>query len=296
MNIIICNILFIGKIIQELYRDIDLEYNSDIPSTSSSIIHGEVDIMPPMHLIFHRGNVFVEMIEAFKSINKQKCSNLMAELILPNGESEKGLDAGGVFRDTLSEFWTTMYETCTVGTNVKIPCIRHDFKEEEWKSMAKILYVGWVNSKYLPIKLAMPIIEQMLYGHVTSKLIPTFLLSLGESDNQILNSALKDFASVDKDDLLEAFSSLECRTVPNEYNLVELLEEISHKELIQKPHFIIEQFRKELKEVRMNTIISEENLLTLYKSMEPTAKNILNILSCHETNTDEIKTFGFLKK
>jgi len=35
-----------------------------------------------------------------------------------------------------------MYETCTVDTNVKIPCIRHNFKEEEWKSMAKILYVG----------------------------------------------------------------------------------------------------------------------------------------------------------
>jgi len=81
---------------------------------------------------------------------------------------------------------------------------------------------------------------------------------------------------------LEAFSTLECRTVPNEYNLVVLLEEISHKELIQKAHFIIEQFRKELKEVRINILTSENNLLTLYKSMEPTAKNILNILSCHE--------------
>jgi len=66
--------------------------------------------------------------------------------------------------------------------------------------------------------------------------------------------------------------------------------------LIQKPHFIIEQFRKELKEVKMNTLISENDLLALYKSMEPTAKNILNILSCHETSNDEIKTFGFLKK
>lgn len=136
------------------------------------------------------------------------------------------------------------YETCTVGTNVKIPCIRRDFKEEEWKSMAKILYVGWVNSKYFPIKLAISIIEQMLYGHVNSKLIPIFLLTLGENDNQILNSAMKDISSVDEDDLLEAFSTLECRTVPNENNLVKLLEEISHKELIQKPHFIIEQFRR----------------------------------------------------
>lgn len=252
--------------------------------------------MPLIHLIFHRGNVFEEMIEAFKTIDKQKCSNITIELILPNGESEKGLDAGGVFRDTISEFWTTMYETCTVGTNVKIPCIRHDFKEEEWKSMAKILYVGWINAKYLPIKLAMPVIEQMIYGHVTSQLIPSFLLTLGESDKQILNCALQDISSVEKDDLLDVFSTLECRVVPNEFNLIAILEEISHKEFIQKPHFIIEQFHVELKEVGMKTLITEENLCTLYKSMEPTAKNILNILSCIETNIDEIKTFGFLKK
>lgn len=84
--------------------------------------------------------------------------------------------------------------------------------------------------------------------------------------------------------------------MPNEYNLVELLEEVFHKELIQKPHFIIEQFRKELKEVKMNTLVTEKNLNSLYKSMEPTAKNILKILSCIETNSDETKTFGFLKK
>lgn len=58
----------------------------------------------------------------------------------------------------------------------------------------------------------------------------------------------------------------------------------------------IEQFHVELKEVGMKTLITEENLCKLYKSMEPTAKNILNILSCIETNFDEIKTFGFFKK
>lgn len=107
-----------------------------------------------------------------------------------------------------------------------------DFKEEEWKSMAKILYVGWINAIYLPIKLAMPVIEQMLYDRVTSQLIPSFLLTLDESDKQILNCALQDISSVEKDDLLNVFSTLECRVVPNEFNLIALLEEISHNEFI----------------------------------------------------------------
>jgi len=129
--------------------------------------------------------------------------------------------------------------------------------------MAKILHVGWVKAKYLPIKLAIPVIEQMLYGHVTSTLIPTFLPTLGENDKQILHCALQDISSVEKDDLLEAFSTLECRVVPNEFNLITFLEEISYKEFIQKPHFIIEQFHIELK--NMKTLITKGNLQELYK-------------------------------
>lgn len=173
------------------------------------------------------------MIEAFKYIDKNKCSQVIIELILPNGIPEKGIDAGGVLRDALSEFWATMYEKCTIGTNIKIPCIRHDFKEEEWQSMAKVFYVGWAKSKYLPIKLAKPVVEQMLFGHVISKLIPTYLLTLCENDNKILTNALQDFSLVEEEDLFETLSGLECRLMPNSNNLVEILEEIAHKELVQ---------------------------------------------------------------
>lgn len=163
----------------------------------------------------------------------------MIELILPNGESEKGVDVGGVFRDTISEFWGTMYETCTIGTTVKIPCIRHDFQEDEWKSMSKIMYVGWIQSKYLPIKLAIPILEQILFGEIISKLIPSFLQTLCESDKQVLSNTLQDIKSVDENDLIEVFSNLERRVIPKEHNMVEILEEIAHKELVQKPQLIV---------------------------------------------------------
>jgi len=77
-----------------------LDFHSTVPHINSSIINKDVLDMPLIHLIFHCGNVFEEMIKTFKTIDKQKCSNITIELILPNSESEKGLDAGGVFRDT----------------------------------------------------------------------------------------------------------------------------------------------------------------------------------------------------
>lgn len=101
--------------IQEFYSELDIQ--STIPLTDSYITKDSI-INKPLHLIFHRGNVFKEMIEAFKSIDKQKCVGMTIELILSNGESEKGVDVDGVFRDAISEFWTTMYETCTVGSCV----------------------------------------------------------------------------------------------------------------------------------------------------------------------------------
>jgi len=74
----------------------------------------------------------------------------------------------------------------------------------------------------------MSVIEQMIYSRVTSQLILSFLLTLGESDKQILNCALQDISSVEKNDLLDVFSTLECRVVPNEFNLIAILVEVSH--------------------------------------------------------------------
>lgn len=49
-------------------------------------------------------------------------------------------DAGGVIRDVLTEFRTSFYTECTLGNARKIPCLRHDFGEEQWKAVAKIYY------------------------------------------------------------------------------------------------------------------------------------------------------------
>lgn len=240
------------------------------------------------------------MLETFKYTDKQGCEGVFIELIHPNGFPEQGVDTGGVLRDTLSEFWTTMYDTCTIGTDLKIPYICHNFKEEKWIAMAKVLYMGWINSRYLPIKLAMPIIEQILFGHVTSKLIPPFLQTLSVNDKHVLSRALLDFSSVEKDDIITILDNLECRVIPNVDNFKEILEEIAHKELVQKPYFIIKQFQVGLNSLdnNLSEVLTEKKLYELYKSMPPTIENILNILLCDYTNDteDEKITFGFLKK
>jgi hypothetical protein len=43
------------------------------------------------------------------------------------GKEESGLDNRGVFRDALSAFWSSFYDTCTVGEAERVPAIRHNF-------------------------------------------------------------------------------------------------------------------------------------------------------------------------
>ncbi|VVC30702.1 HECT domain [Cinara cedri] len=249
---------------------------------------------------FYRGNVFEEMLQSFRYAGKYTCETVYIELLHPNGYPEQGVDTGGVLRDTLSEFWTTMYETCTIGTDMKIPCLSHTFTEEKWRIVAKILYMGWINSKYLPIKLAMPILEQILFGQVTSELVPPFLQTLSINDRHILSCALMDFTSVEKEDLITVLGNLECHVIPNANNLKVVLQEIAHMALIQKPYFIIKQFQTELNNLGKNLsgILTKEKLYELYKSMEPTTKNIMSMLICEYSDCTkyEIMTYGFLKR
>ncbi|XP_031340693.1 uncharacterized protein LOC116168845 [Photinus pyralis] len=81
-------------------------------------------------ICLHRGRVFEELINIFLE-RRMVGSKIHVTLMLPNGELECAEDLGGVWRDALSEFWNSMYEKCTIGTNIKVPQLRHDFGVEK---------------------------------------------------------------------------------------------------------------------------------------------------------------------
>lgn len=101
----------------------------------------------------HCGMIFEEFLTRFNDLDVDGCQ-VNIQVILPNGTRENAIDAGGVFRDCLTEFWDTFFNLCTLGTSYKVPIIRPDFKEEDWNVIAKILVKGWKMFKYFPINLA----------------------------------------------------------------------------------------------------------------------------------------------
>ncbi|KAG5887617.1 hypothetical protein JTB14_002626 [Gonioctena quinquepunctata] len=147
------------------------------------------------NLVVHRGNVFKELVEAVKARNIQ-LQNVHIEMILPNGSSEQQQqqDMGGVLRDTISEFFTTFYEICTMGADFKVPCLRHDLQKEEWQAIAKIISQSYESEGYFPIKIA-PVFIKECFGQSVGddEVLNNFFKYVSSSESCLLKNALERF-------------------------------------------------------------------------------------------------------
>ena len=61
----------------------------------------------------HRGQIFDELKDHFKTKMDLNKHTVKLELFLPNGQKEIAEDSGGVLRDVISEFWEGFYKACT---------------------------------------------------------------------------------------------------------------------------------------------------------------------------------------
>lgn len=78
-------------------------------------------------------------------------------------------------------------------------------------------------ANYLPVKLATPFLEDVLYGTTTSSLKDSFLLYVSVQERAVLTNALKDFDAVDSEELFDVLDAHECKHVPSKDNLVPLI-------------------------------------------------------------------------
>ena len=80
----------------------------------------------PVHsIILYRAFLKDNLIEVFTDPEILQV-NLDVTLIGDNGKEEEGKGAG-VFRDSLSTFWSQFCNSLTVGTQENVPAIRHDY-------------------------------------------------------------------------------------------------------------------------------------------------------------------------
>lgn len=158
------------------------------------------------------------------------------------------------------------YDSCTLGVEVNIPFIRHDFQQEEWEAVARVFVVEWKQSGYFPVKLAISFLEEVQYRSTTSSFKDLLLLYVSQEERSFLLKALEDFNSVDTEELLDAMHAHECKPVPTEDTLLSVLPQIGHKIFIQALMYAIKCWRVVMDSVtsslppeRLHHFIAEKN-------------------------------------
>lgn len=240
-------------------------------------------------IVVHRGQVLRELITIFKENSDVdfKKDIILASIILPNGEREQAYDSGGVMRDMLSEFWEDFYEQCTTGTDLKIPCLRHDMEADDWRAVGKIIALGWILHKILPIRLAPNFLKSSLFGFGSDKL-GEFLQFIPKSESGILSNAIGDMEKADMDELLEILSTHDCKVKITKDNIGPVIDQIAHLEMVQEPVFIIECLFEVLITYELVLDVDSE-----FQKITPTSKKLLSTLKCDEP---ESESFKYLKR
>ena len=256
--------------------DDTVQFGTLSPSTTD--LNSTIPLIKQIKL--HRGQVFTELLAYMLSGDINENTEVGVSMILPNGREEVAEDSGGVLRDALSEFWGTFRDKCTLGNSVRVPALRHDMQYEHWKATAQILVMGFKQTGYLPVYLAIPFVAvclQVDQEHLCNQenLVSAFLNYIPESDKEILQMATRDLSEVDQDELLDIMASHDVKVLLKQDNIKDVIAEIAHKSLIQSPAYIADAWRDVLP-IALKPL--KTTLNELFASRVPTARNVLKHL------------------
>ncbi|KAF6723410.1 hypothetical protein FQA47_022495 [Oryzias melastigma] len=212
----------------------------------------------------HHGNTLHDLIAAFSDadiLNKE----LFVKRILPDNTEEAGSGSG-------------------------VQPLKCRFTAETWKAVARILLKGYLDCQYFPNKLALPFIEEVLFDGVYTDHKSHFLLFVSNQEREVLMQAINDISAVEWDDSYGCRRRITAETFPT------ILNEIAHKELVQKPMFVIDCWR----EITLQHLsLTPEALTKLFYDLQPNSKKkqkeAASYLKGFIRELDEIKLQKFLR-
>ena len=256
-------------------------------------------------VILNRGHVLEQLEDFFMSNDfDMRSTRLHVQMVLPSGETEVAEDIGSVLRDCLSEYCESFYLRRTIGNRLKVPALTHAVDGKRWESVGKIILIGYYYEKYFPNQLSAAFLEYTAKGDIINPddLLKEFLQYLPDTDSKTVASSLEDFEATDQDDLLDFLDDYGVKTKPNQKNIREIITDLAHNQIIQKPTYIADNMRPYIMALLplMDKTFSELNsLLTpTYKSVWGSIKfngqsDVANILKSYlkELSRDMLERF-----
>ena len=294
LDYLICTKFFTWSII--LFLDY-FHYFSTGAEASIIIAAPSVD-SPIQKIIVYRGFVKDNLIEIFKDPEMLHV-NLDLTFIGNNDREEEGKGAG-VLREGLSTFWNQFFNSLAVGTQEKVPAIRHDYQRVEWEAIGRILMYGYLRERYFPLSLSRAFLALCLFGEesITSEfLLSSFRLYISEDERETLQKCIEGKTDSNDDDVLDFLSNYKCYRTPTKENIVQIVSELAHQEIVQKPRYVMNCWAPVMKPLialpDFQSFVAIENL---YDIKKPTAKKILKLIKSEPATDQERQCLDHFKQ
>ena len=194
-------------------------------------------------LTVHRTTVLADVINQFAQIKALNDPAVEMGFTVIDNRGNIELGAGiDVCRDVITMFWAGFFNSLTVGTKVRIPTIRHGYEAKEWNAIALFLLKGFMQCGYFPLALSPVYVKLVLYGEkfiTNDELLNELLRFVAKDDSDVITECLSGNLECDSDEVLDVLSSYDVRQVPNANNLRQVFTKLAHKEIVQRPNYII---------------------------------------------------------
>lgn len=254
------------------------------------------DVMEMQLLVLHRSTVKVDMLKYF--ISDTILSKVLdVKMIDCRGIEERG-EGVGVVRDAFSLFWNDVYNCLMLGEDERVPSIRHDMRREKWEALGRVFLKGYTQERYFPIKISQVFMCCCLFGEDSVNediYLESFLKYVSNSEADVIQKVFSKSIGIDDDDLLDFLSAFDCKRQVTEENIKEIVVEIAHKELIQKPKYVSDCWVEILSPIKY-FIPSNDALCQIYKSLYPTSSKICRLIRANPTNPAESEAVSYLKR
>ena len=223
----------------DFYSDVIIHAHDELSRDYQE--HFEENTQVVKEIAINRNNVLKDMIIAFKDEIVLSCS-LEIVFIDERGNIEDGRGSG-VKREALSIFWREFYNSLATGASEKVPAIRHDYQQSEWKSIARILVAGFTKFGYFPVTLSSAFIASCLFPEELLPkewLVESFHQYISKDESETLKRCVTDKCldpSTDED-VIDLLTSYNCRRVVRKDTMLKIIEELAHQEIIQRPKYV----------------------------------------------------------
>ena len=161
---------------------------------------------------------------------------------------------------------------------------------------------GYVRDGYFPLSLSLGFLVVCLFGD--NSISGEFLLScfrryLSDDERDTFDKCLEDNFDFDPDDedLMGLLSNYKCFRNPSKENIRQIMSELAHQEIIQKPRYVLNCWYPVLKSLKvLPNFQSVEDVENMYEAKRPTAKKVVKLIQSEPATEKERQCLDHLKK